>query len=412
MSHGSGGDPGAHLAGTHHRDRGRAAARRAEPALGRGLDVEEVDEGSALLRAQQPLEVLTLRGQAGLTPLGQPDPDDLEQRTLGRDARGPPHALAGRDDRVDLRRRGRRVATGARTARGCERHGGREQGVGRHDPVDQAQALGLVGDDGAAGHHELDGVGRSNPAQQQLGSAAAGDQAEGRLGKPEHRSVAHDEDAAAEGDLECAAQRITVDGGHERLRRVGHPGHRLVDARQEVRCPRVGGECRQGREVGAPAEGAGLPRGEDQAAHDGSREHGIHDDPQLVEHAGVDDVHGPARDVQRRDRDAVLVTDGEVTKRSRHGFSSVGWASRAAARHGKGLGHRRLNSVIARVASGEAITASWLVISASRASAREVSQASVSSRLVPESAAGDAAASRSARSERGLGQGRRRARPR
>lgn len=124
----------------------------------------------------------------------------------------------------------------------------------RGELIDQAERGRLVGGDPARGVDQLGRAGGADPAGQQLGAAAAGDDADGHLGQADHGRTVGDDQVAGERQLEAAAEGVTVHRGDGRHRQVEHTGVRGAGVRP---LPAEFG-VRQGvalLEVGADAEG-------------------------------------------------------------------------------------------------------------------------------------------------------------
>ena len=95
--------------------------------------------------------------------------------------------------------------------------GGVHQLAGGMDLVDHAEPVRLRGGDRVAGHQHLERLARRQQARQQGRRAAAGGQAEHRLGLPEGRVLGGDDEVGALGELGAAAVGDPVDGGEDRL---------------------------------------------------------------------------------------------------------------------------------------------------------------------------------------------------
>ena len=105
----------------------------------------------------------------------------------------------------------------------------------RHHVVDQADALGLLGAEAAAGEHQLHRVFQRQVAREPLQAAAAERrEADARLGQRELRMVGRDREIARRDDLDAAAEREPVHRGDHGLREIeavrdaAEPGRRMI----------------------------------------------------------------------------------------------------------------------------------------------------------------------------------------
>ena len=103
-----------------------------------------------------------------------------------------------------------------------------------HDPVDQAEPVGLGRGDAAAGEDQVLGHRPAHPPDQQLGAAPGRDQAEADLGQPEGGVVGGHHQVAGQGQLGAAAEG---EAGHGRHRRQGRGGRTAANPRRNAsRC--------------------------------------------------------------------------------------------------------------------------------------------------------------------------------
>ncbi len=96
------------------------------------------------------------------------------------------------------------------------------QFVRRHHAADQAGALRFRRIHHSPGQAQIHRLGFSHRARQPLGSADAGNGAEGDFRLAEFRGVGGDDDVAHHRQLAAAAERIAADGGDGRLAAAGH----------------------------------------------------------------------------------------------------------------------------------------------------------------------------------------------
>ena len=90
--------------------------------------------------------------------------------------------------------------------------------LGRHDVVDEADLLGLVGVHQASGQQHVHGGLARNVAGHADQAAGGGDQADLGLGQAEAGMLGSHDDVAGDGDLHAAAGSNAVDGADRRLR--------------------------------------------------------------------------------------------------------------------------------------------------------------------------------------------------
>src|SRR5690606_12862028 len=129
---------------------------------------------------------------------------------------------------------------------------------------DQPPVAGLVRVQALSADQELHPVLGGDPAAQQLGSAAAGQQFQGDLGQADDGLGHGDDRVRGEDQLQGPAEGGAVEGGHDRLGGADDAQHEVVDAGQELRG--VGARRQFGKpgDVGSGSEGALLGGGEDQ----------------------------------------------------------------------------------------------------------------------------------------------------
>ena len=131
--------------------------------------------------------------------------------------------------------------------------------VGRHEVVDHAEPVRLLGAEPLAGEHQLGGPGRRQRPRQPEQPAGRRDDAPGHLGEPELRVRRRDDEVAGQDQLGAAGQREAGHRGDHRLgARVAHPPGEPALLGGELG-PAAGG---QRLEVGAGAE-VGPRAGED-----------------------------------------------------------------------------------------------------------------------------------------------------
>ena len=98
--------------------------------------------------------------------------------------------------------------------------GARDEIGGRHDFVDQPDAIGLLRADHFAGEDELQGPAFADQARQALRAAAAGKEPELHLGLAELGAFHRDPDGAGHRRLAAAAERKAIDGRDHRLAEI------------------------------------------------------------------------------------------------------------------------------------------------------------------------------------------------
>ena len=133
------------------------------------------------------------------------------------------------------------------------------------DGIDESDAEGLIGADGASGIDELFGHTHANEACQAYRAAESGDDAQTHFGLAELGVVAADADVASHGELAAAAEGEAVDGGDdgdmERLDLAEHSG---TAAAEGLALRHV--EGRHLADVGAGHETLLAVAGDDEAA--------------------------------------------------------------------------------------------------------------------------------------------------
>ena len=156
--------------------------------------------------------------------------------------------------------------------------GRRPGGARRHQPVDQTQRVRLGRPDPAAGQHQVQGPVASDPPGQQLGAAAARDQAEPDLRQAEGGALGGDDQVAGQGELVAAAQGEPLDRGHGGQTQLPDGGegldeHRplgaelvvvqlvpLLEVRADAERVRQGAGQHHGTDLRSPPPGCGPPR--------------------------------------------------------------------------------------------------------------------------------------------------------
>ena len=203
----------------------------------------------------------------------------------GLGLRGPHHALDGphREGRV-----GRDLPG--------QLGGGRTQlGVGHH-PVDQAQLVGLLGQQRATGEGDLGRLRVAHHAGQQPRAPALGEDAALGEARVELGRLAGDAEVAAEGDVEAVARGTTVERAHRRRVEVVEHDRRGI---AEVELAGVGVEGAEASERPLGAAHLGL---EVEAGAEGPAGAGEHDHAHLAVAVGLQQVLGQRLQHRARDR--------------------------------------------------------------------------------------------------------------
>ena len=144
--------------------------------------------------------------------------------------------------------------------------GARDQIGRRDDLVDEADAVGFLGPDHAAGEDQLERAALADDARQSLGAAAARHQAELDLGQAELCMLGGNADGAGQRRLAPAAERKAIDCRDHRLAEIFEQVVGLLDeAARPLRFDRAG--MREFADVGAGRERLVAGSGEDDAAH-------------------------------------------------------------------------------------------------------------------------------------------------
>ena len=133
------------------------------------------------------------------------------------------------------------------------------------DGIDETHPAGFARIDVVAREHHREGLLDADEARQQLGAAAAGQQAEHHLGQGQARlfMVGRDAVGAGQGHLQAAAHGRPVDGRHRRRVEGADPLDERMALIGESADLRRLGHRPQHLEVGAGDEGVFLPADED-----------------------------------------------------------------------------------------------------------------------------------------------------
>ena len=177
----------------------------------------------------------------------------------------------------------------------------RHELAGGVDLVDQAELVGLAGGDRVAGHQHLQCPAAREQAGQQRGGAAAGGQAEHRLGLPEGGVVGGDDEVDALGQLGPAAVGDPVDGGEDGFAQLAHGVEGAVEV-LALPQPVLLGHVLALAQVAADREGPVAGAGEDDDPDRGAHRDGLHGLGQAGSDLGGDGVVG-VRPVERHHGD-------------------------------------------------------------------------------------------------------------
>ena len=162
--------------------------------------------------------------------------------------------------------------------------------AGRDHVVHEPGRLRLVGVHPPPREDQLLGEGRAQEAGQELGAADAREDAERRLGNPEHGRLAGHDEVGQDGQLAPSGQREALDGGDDGHRAAQHAQSRLLED-DVLGTPGLVGHLVALLEVAPRAERAVPGAREDHGSHVAVPREAVEAGEQVLAHRGVHRIH-------------------------------------------------------------------------------------------------------------------------